>query len=287
MVGTRAPLASEAVRLHLISTNPGFCRPVNPQAHPPSPGWHAPIKGPALGARLAAQMGYKSYPGNKVLTPGPGEPMLTHAQLWTALDRLAARAGLSASGLAKAAGLDPTSFNKSKRITPEGRERWPSTESVAKALAATQTSLDTFVLLIGESGHVMAQALPLIGYSATGNPAESSAAFDDAGIPVGKSWAEITFPDIDDENTYGIEVSGNSLEPTYRDGTLLIVSPNASIHRGDRVVVKTKDGKVTVSELKRRTSKLIELRSLDAAATERTVSLRDVLWLQRIVWASQ
>ena len=114
--------------------------------------------------------------------------MLTHAQLWTALDRLAARAGLSASGLAKAAGLDPTSFNKSKRITPEGRERWPSTKSVAKALAATHTSLDTFVLLIGESGHVMAQALPLIGYSATGNPAESSAAFDDAGIPVGKSW---------------------------------------------------------------------------------------------------
>ena len=162
--------------------------------------------------------------------------MLTHAQLWTALDRLAARAGLSASGLAKAAGLDPTSFNKSKRITPEGRERWPSTESVAKALAATDTSLDTFVLLIGESGHVMAQALPLIGYSATGNPAESGAAFDDAGIPVGKSWDQITFPDIDDENTYGIEVSGNSLEPAYRDGTVLIVSPNASIHRGDRVV---------------------------------------------------
>ena len=65
--------------------------------------------------------------------------MLTHAQLWTALDRLAARAGLSPSGLAKAAGLDPTSFNKSKRITPQGRERWPSTESVAKALAATHT----------------------------------------------------------------------------------------------------------------------------------------------------
>jgi phage repressor protein C with HTH and peptisase S24 domain len=213
--------------------------------------------------------------------------MLTHTQLWTALDRLAARAGLSASGLAKAAGLDPTSFNKSKRITPEGRERWPSTESVAKALAATHTSLDTFVRLIGESGHVMAQALPLIGFSATGNPAESSAAFDDAGIPVGKSWDQITFPDIDDENTYGIEVSGNSLEPAYRDGTVLLVSPNASIRRGDRIVVKSKDGKVMVSELKRRTSKLIELRSLDADATERTVSLRDVLWLQRIVWASQ
>lgn len=51
--------------------------------------------------------------------------LLTHEQVWTALDRLAARAGLSASGLARRAGLDPTTFNKSKRVTPDGRERWP------------------------------------------------------------------------------------------------------------------------------------------------------------------
>jgi phage repressor protein C with HTH and peptisase S24 domain len=213
--------------------------------------------------------------------------MLTHAQLWTALDRLAARAGLSASGLAKAAGLDPTSFNKSKRITPQGRERWPSTESVAKALAATDTSIDTFVQLIGESGRTIAQALPLIGFSQMGNPAENSGTFDDAGIPVGKGWDQLAFPAIDDENAYGIEVSDNSLEPTYREGTVLIVSPNASIRRGDRVVVRTKDGQVTVSELKRRTSKLIELRSIDAEPAERTVALHDVLWMQRIIWASQ
>ena len=131
------------------------------------------------------------------------------------------------------------------------------------------------------------QALPRIGFSQTGNPAESDGAFDDAGIPVGKGWDEFAFPAIDDENTYAIEVAGNSLDPTYRDGTVLIVSPNASIRRRDRVVVKTKDGKVTVSELKRRTSKIIELRSLGSEPAERTVSLRDVLWMQRVVWASQ
>jgi hypothetical protein len=54
--------------------------------------------------------------------------MLTHGQVWAALDRLAERAGLSPSGLARRPGLDPTTFNKSKRITPDGRERWPSTE---------------------------------------------------------------------------------------------------------------------------------------------------------------
>jgi phage repressor protein C with HTH and peptisase S24 domain len=212
--------------------------------------------------------------------------MLTHAQLWTALDRLAARAGLSASGLAKAAGLDPTSFNRSKRITPQGRERWPSTESVAKALAATNTGIEVFVQLIGESGRAVSQSLPLIGFPQMTNAAESGA-FDDAGIPVGKHWGEIAFPDTDDENVYAIAVSGNALEPTYRDGTILIVSPNASIRRGDRVVIKTKDGKLAVSALKRRTSKLIELRALDAEAAERTVALHELLWMQRVVWAGQ
>ena len=80
--------------------------------------------------------------------------MLTHIQIWTALDRLAERAGLSPSGLAKKSGLDPTTFNKSKRITTDGRERWPSTESVAKALAATNTAIDSFVQLIEDGARI-------------------------------------------------------------------------------------------------------------------------------------
>jgi phage repressor protein C with HTH and peptisase S24 domain len=76
--------------------------------------------------------------------------LLTHEQIWSALDRLAARASLSPSGLARRAGLDPTTFNKSKRVTADGRERWPSTESVAKALAAADASIDTLVELMGD-----------------------------------------------------------------------------------------------------------------------------------------
>src|ERR1700757_891743 len=93
--------------------------------------------------------------------------MLTHAQIWRAIDRLAARAGLSASGLAKRSGLDPTTFNRSKRITPDGRARWPSTESVAKALAATGTGVDTFVSLIADTNGA-AHAVPLIGFAEAG-----------------------------------------------------------------------------------------------------------------------
>ena len=106
--------------------------------------------------------------------------MLSHAQIWNALDRLAARAGLSASGLAKKAGLDPTTFNKSKRITPDGRARWPSTESVAKSLAATATPVDIFVQLINGSGRAAAKkSVPLIGLAQAGR----AGYFDDAGYP--------------------------------------------------------------------------------------------------------
>src|ERR1700681_1623879 len=103
--------------------------------------------------------------------------VLTHEQIWTALDRLAERAGVSASGLAKRSGLDPTTFNKSKRVTADGRERWPSTESLAKALAATNSGIDTFVHLIDSAR--TAQSVPLIGFALAG----ASGYFDDSGFP--------------------------------------------------------------------------------------------------------
>jgi phage repressor protein C with HTH and peptisase S24 domain len=209
--------------------------------------------------------------------------MLTHAQIWGALDRLAARAGLSASGLAKKAGLDPTTFNKSKRITPDGRPRWPSTESVSKSLAATGCSIEAFVQLIDEKARPPAKAVPLIGFAEAGR----GGYFDDAGFPVGKGWDEIPFPAITDEHAYALEISGNSMEPAYRDGTIILVSPAASIRRSDRVVVKTRDGEVMVKELKRRTAKTVELRSINAEHGDRSLPVRDVEWIARVMWASQ
>lgn len=67
--------------------------------------------------------------------------MFTHEQIWSAIDRLAKDKGYSPSGLAKKAGLDPTTFNKSKRLSADGKPRWPSTESIAKILTVTGASL--------------------------------------------------------------------------------------------------------------------------------------------------
>ena len=208
--------------------------------------------------------------------------LLTHAQVWTALDRLAERAGLSPSGLAKRAGLDATTFNKSKRITGDDRERWPSTESVSKALAATNSSIETFVQLIGDGGRSL-QSVPMLGFAQAG----SGGHFDDSGFPVGKNWDEVALPGAGDEHAYALEISGDSMKPAYRDGDIIVVSPGTPIRRGDRVVVKTMGGEVLVKELKRRTAKTLELQSLNPAHADRALDADDVAWIARIVWASQ
>ena len=209
--------------------------------------------------------------------------MLTHEHIWTALDRLAERAGLSPSGLAKRSGLDPTTFNKSKRVTPDGRERWPSTESVSKALAATNSSIDTFVQLIGDTARTV-QSVPLLGFAQAG----AGGYFDDGGFPAGKGWDdEVGLPSVNDEHAYALEISGDQMKPTYRDGDIIVVSPGTPIRRGDRVVVKTTGGEVMVKELKRRTAKTLELQSLNPNHVDRTLAAADVAWIARIVWASQ
>jgi len=207
---------------------------------------------------------------------------LTHGQVWGALDRLAERAGMSASGLARRAGLDPTTFNKSKRITADGRERWPSTESVAKALAAANASVDNFVQLLGDAART-AQSVPLIGLAQAG----SSGHFDESGFPTGRGWDEMALPSAPDAHAYALEISGDSIRPAYRDGDIVVVSPGTAIRRGDRVVVKTTSGELMVKELKRRTAKTLELASLNPSHADRVLAAEDVAWIARIVWASQ
>lgn len=209
--------------------------------------------------------------------------LLSHPRLWTAIDDLARRHGLSASGLAKAAGLDPTAFNKSKRVTAEGRPRWPSTESLARVLEATGASLDEFVMLVEGRGAPKPRGVPLIGLAQAGG----GGYFDDAGFPVGGGWDEVSFPDVPDENAYALEVSGDSMAPVYRDGDVIVVSPAAAVRRGDRVVVKTMAGEVMAKVLARRTAKSVELTSLNPAYEPRVLKPDEILWMARIIWASQ
>ncbi|MEE9313380.1 MAG: helix-turn-helix transcriptional regulator [Rhizobiaceae bacterium] len=231
--------------------------------------------------------------------------MLSHRQVWSAIDALAQQNDMSVSRLARNAGLDPTTFNKSKRTASDGRQRWPSTESLYKIMQATQSTMENFISLIDggkqsfdqeftglsptgfseemPAAYQVPQSVPLLGLAQAG----SGGFFDDAGLPTGEGWDAVDFPRPDGDLVYALEISGDSMLPLYRDGDRIIVSPSASIRRGDRVVLRTHEGEVMAKVLSRKTAKVIELDSLNPEHENRVFELADVDWVARIVWASQ
>ena len=212
--------------------------------------------------------------------------MLTHKEIWNAIDALASKNGLSASGLAKRAGLDATTFNVSKRHSRGGRMRWPSTESISKILGATGSSMEDFVVLVtnrDRPGNGAARGIPVLGFAQAGQ----RGFFDDAGFPAGEGWDKADLPSLSDPDAYALKVSGDSMLPLYRDGDTVIVSPAAGVKMGDRVVVKTQGGEVMAKQLVRRSPDAVELHSFNADFSNLTIPANQIVWMARIIWASQ
>lgn len=209
--------------------------------------------------------------------------MLTHTDVWQAIDSLAASHGCSVSALARRAGLDPTTFNKSKRISPQGKPRWPSTESLSKILEATGDSLSDFVRLTGQrqSSHggrrVMVSGLAQAG----------SAARLDGHRPRRMARKAVLLPDLDDPSVFALEISGDSMTPVYRDGDVIVLSPSAPIRRGDRVVVKTHGGEIIAKQLVMQTSRRVRLQPLNPASPGRELRRNEIAWMARVIWSSQ
>ena len=216
--------------------------------------------------------------------------MLSHERIWAAIDTLAKRHSMTPSGLARRAGLDATTFNKSKRTGADGRPRWPSTESIAKIVDATESSVvDFFAAIPGMADLPKPKSsplnsVPLLGLAEAGG----GGFFDDSGFPVGQGWDEIVLPQAGgDEPVYALEVAGQSMTPLYRDGDIVIVSPGTSVRRDDRVVVRTKSGEVMAKILKRQTAKTLELSSINPDFPDLHFAMDEIEWVARIVWASQ
>jgi phage repressor protein C with HTH and peptisase S24 domain len=222
--------------------------------------------------------------------------MIEHMNIWLAIDRLAAVHGLSASGLSKKAGLDPTSFNPSKRTGPGGKLRWPTTESISKILAATGTNFSEFVSLVeredfspsspaelAKMNYGSPRTVPVLSLAEAGE----ASAFDSNGFPVAADWDEVAIPSLDDPNAYALTVAGKDFAPAYRDGDILIISPQAPIRKGDRVVIKTAAGKILVREVVKKTATRLEVTDLSGKANDNGFAMKDLAWFARIMWVSQ
>ncbi|AWN47072.1 DNA-binding protein [Methylobacterium terrae] len=208
--------------------------------------------------------------------------MLSHERIWSAIDHLAQRHNLTASGLAKRAGLDATSFNRSKRISPDGRKRWPSTESVAKILAATGASLEDFLRLVEPKASETRSVVPLIpSESATGQIGAN-------GLPGnGAAVHEMELPGLGQERCFAIEARGGALTPLYRDGDVLVVSPTAAMRKGDRVVTCLGGGGILAAELKRRTARAAELSGPLPGEPDLVIPADEIAWMARVMWVRQ
>ena len=193
---------------------------------------------------------------------------LSHAQIWKAIDALAAKTGYSASGLARAAGLDPTSFNPSKRSGGDPpRPRWPSTESLTRVLSATGVSLAAFAELAQDAPEDR-RAVPLLGLAKAG----LDGFFDDQGYPAGDDWDSTPLPAAS-PSVFSLRITGDSMAPLYREG--------------DRVVARTRSGQVLAKEVGALSAMRITLISINPAYAPIALNRVEIDWMARIQWVSQ
>lgn len=223
--------------------------------------------------------------------------MLTHSLIWAAIDALAQKHGYSTAGLAKRAGLDSTTFNRSKRISPEGKMRWPSTESISLILAATGETTTNF-LELGEdalrssgivppsqnrSDFVGVPVIPL-------DKMHITEAFDLNGHPLGDGWKMIELPPLQGKGPnrlYGVRVIGDAYLPTYRPNDILMCQPFVRLRAGMRALLLRRDRTLLLGEVTDVKGDTIHLTTLDTDRKAQKVALGDCALTAQIQWLSQ
>ena len=206
---------------------------------------------------------------------------MQYEQVWDAVDKLAKLHGLSPSGLAKKAGLDATTFNKSKRTRNNGKQRWPSLDSINKILEACNISFEQFYQLIDEDLAIKPAGIPFITYSELAKNYHI-----DASKLVTDKWEKAQFPD-GTLNLYAINLDTSEFEPMYRKGNTLIATKDPEIRKADRVIVLLNNKNIIIKEFKHRTTSAIVFADLLNPNHEIQVKINEIKLINRIVWAEQ
>jgi phage repressor protein C with HTH and peptisase S24 domain len=76
--------------------------------------------------------------------------------------------------------------------------------------------------------------VPVINKVSAGYPTD----FNDLDYPVGIADDYIRCPDLHDPNTFAVRVVGDSMEPKFHEGDIVIFSPATEVHNGDDCFVR-------------------------------------------------
>lgn len=201
--------------------------------------------------------------------------MFTHDQIWAVIDRLAETRGLSASGLARQAGLDPTAFNRSKRISPNGKPRWPSTESLSKILAVTQCTMSDLLTLMNQAPEAQ-KSVPVFSY----HHVESGHLNEKASARLSVAF------DIGDDG-FAVTLEDDQLHPLFRAGCVLVADPGAKVKGEDRVLVFSKKDGLKGGIVQSTQKKNLVILLPGTHFSEMSLADSDIEWTARILWASQ
>jgi phage repressor protein C with HTH and peptisase S24 domain len=219
---------------------------------------------------------------------GKNSPVFSHETIWNALDQMAMYKSLSPSALARQAGLDPTSFNPSKRQSRDGRPRWPSTESIFKVLKATGTTLDEFIAYVknapeGKESYKAQNKYPLSGLSEKAQtPLENQLALPDGLV-------RTDLPDYLNADPFflGFSLQSEIYAPLYHTGDQLLVSLNAPLQRGCKILVATDNQPLKAFILIQESPQTITCQNPAILNDQHSFDRKKISFLGRIVWVSQ
>jgi phage repressor protein C with HTH and peptisase S24 domain len=137
-----------------------------------------------------------------------------------------------------------------ERISPDIRQEYESAEAerqrlrqFIKNLIHKKTDVAGLDALLAESkldakkdasSLAAGRFVPVINKVAAGYPSD----FNDLDYPVGVADDYVRCPDLHDPNAFAVRVVGDSMEPKFREGDIVVFSPEAEVHNGDDCFVR-------------------------------------------------
>ncbi len=137
-----------------------------------------------------------------------------------------------------------------ERMSPDMREKVELTEAINKKLWQVVKDLINDNSKVGQLSEMLAankleaqepgqtisagRLVPIINKVSAGYPTD----FDDLDYPVGVADDYVRCPDLHDANAFAVRVVGDSMEPKFKEGDIVVFSPAADVVGGDDCFVR-------------------------------------------------